>query len=211
MIDDYIAANEKYIEYIKPNEEEYNKTEKERGVTNEQLKELGIADSADGLTRREAQEILVLANTRGNRRSSRTLSSNLDNESNDIANDTVRSEGLPAGSPDGGEDARLVGKGSGQDSRGADGGRDTRSVGEPRRSVLDGSRPGEQLSESPKKNVNNNHVERGKDYAPNGVDARIEANIAMHKEKHHRIQTLMPQKEVGLSTMVPFLATKLRI
>ena len=56
-----------------------------------------------------------------------------------------------------------------------------------------------------------NHVERGKDYAPNGVDARIEANIAMHKEKHHRIQTLMPQKEVGLSTMVPFLATKLRI
>ena len=70
MIDDYIAANEKYIEYIKPNEEEYNKTEKERGVTNEQLKELGIADSADGLTRREAQEILVLANTRGNRRSS---------------------------------------------------------------------------------------------------------------------------------------------
>lgn len=96
--------------------------------------------------------------------------------------ETVRSEGLPAGSPDGGEDARLVGKGSGQDSRGADGGRDTRSVGEPRRSVLDGSRPGEQLSESPKKNVNNNHVERGKDYAPKGVDARIEANIAMHKE-----------------------------
>ena len=32
-----------------------------------------------------------------------------------------------------------MGKGSGQDSRGADGGRDTRSVGEPRRSVLDGS------------------------------------------------------------------------
>ena len=94
--------------------------------------------------------------------------------------ETVRSEGLPAGSPDGGEDARLVGKGSGQDSRGADGGRDTRSVGEPRRSVLDGSRSGEQLSESPKK-------------------------------KHHRMQTLMPQKEVGLSTMVPFLATKLRI
>ena len=104
---------EKYIVYIKPNGEEYNKTEKERGVTNEQLRELGIADSADGLTRREAQEILVLANTRGNRRSSRTLSSNLDNESNDIANDTVRSEGLPAGSPDGGEDARLVGKASG--------------------------------------------------------------------------------------------------
>ena len=58
-----------------------------------------------------------------------------------------------------------MGKASGQDSRGADGGRDTRSVGEPRRSVLDGSRSGEQLSENPKKNVNNNHVERGKDYA----------------------------------------------
>ena len=70
LIDDYIAANEKYIEYIKPNEEEYNKTEKERGVTNEQLRELGIADSADGLTRREAQEILVLANARGVRGSS---------------------------------------------------------------------------------------------------------------------------------------------
>ena len=31
--------------------------------------------------------------------------------------------------------------------------------------MLDGSRSGEQLSENPKKNVNNNHVERGKDYA----------------------------------------------
>ena len=98
MIDDYIAANEKYIEYIKPNEEEYNKTEKERGVTNEQLKELGIADSADGLTRREAQEILVLANTRGNRRSSQGQervsgkdqgAAEATRSTNDIANDTV--------------------------------------------------------------------------------------------------------------------------
>ena len=54
---------------LRPTEQQKQQL-KERGVTNEQLRELGIADSADGLTRREAQEILVLANTRGNRRSS---------------------------------------------------------------------------------------------------------------------------------------------
>ncbi len=35
----------------------------------------------------------------------------------------------------------------------------------------------QRLEESQRKNVNNNHAERGKDYAPNSVDARINANI----------------------------------
>ena len=39
----------------------------EKGITNEQLKELGIADDINGLTKSEAREILVLANSRGNR------------------------------------------------------------------------------------------------------------------------------------------------
>ncbi len=43
----------------------------EKGVTNEQLREIGIADSIEGLTRREAAEILVLVDRRGNSRSSR--------------------------------------------------------------------------------------------------------------------------------------------
>lgn len=35
----------------------------------------------------------------------------------------------------------------------------------------------EQTAPQERKNVNNNHAERGKDYAPKGVDARIDANI----------------------------------
>ena len=38
----------------------------EKGITNEQLRELGIADDIRGITRNEAKEILVLANSRGN-------------------------------------------------------------------------------------------------------------------------------------------------
>jgi hypothetical protein len=39
-----------------------------------------------------------------------------------------------------------------------------------------GLRPNDELAE--KRNTRNNHAERGKDYAPKDVDARIEANIA---------------------------------
>ena len=60
---------------LRPTEQQKQQL-KERGVTNEQLKELGIADSADGLTRREVQEILVLANTRGVRGSSQRFGRN---------------------------------------------------------------------------------------------------------------------------------------
>lgn len=42
-----------------------------KGITDEQLKELGIADSTDGLTRNEVKELIVLANARGNQGSSR--------------------------------------------------------------------------------------------------------------------------------------------
>ncbi len=42
-----------------------------KGGTNEQLKELGIADNIEGLTRSEAREILVLANAGRNQGSAR--------------------------------------------------------------------------------------------------------------------------------------------
>ena len=57
--------------------------------------------------------------------------------------------------------------GRGQEERG----------GTVRQRVLDELRPDDKLEGQPK-NTRNNHSERGKDYAPKGVDARIEANIA---------------------------------
>ena len=51
---------------LRPTEEQIRELT-EKGITNEQLKELGIADNIEGLTRSEARELLVLANSRGNR------------------------------------------------------------------------------------------------------------------------------------------------
>lgn len=45
---------------LRPTEEQIQQLN-EKGITNEQLRELGIADNIDGLTRHEAAEILVLA------------------------------------------------------------------------------------------------------------------------------------------------------
>ena len=55
---------------LRPTEEQIKKLN-EKGITNEQLRELGIADSTDGLTRREAAEILVLADKGGDTGTSR--------------------------------------------------------------------------------------------------------------------------------------------
>ncbi|UKK52167.1 hypothetical protein L6472_06185 [Prevotella sp. E13-17] len=55
---------------LKPTDEQIEQLNN-KGVTNEQLRELGIADSPEGLTRSEAKEILVLADGRGNQVTSR--------------------------------------------------------------------------------------------------------------------------------------------
>jgi len=55
---------------LRPTDEQIKQLN-EKGITNEQLRELGIADSIDGLTRREAAEILVLADKGGDTSSSR--------------------------------------------------------------------------------------------------------------------------------------------
>lgn len=51
---------------LRPTEEQIRQLN-EKAITNEQLRELGIADSIDGLTRREAAEVLVLADRGGER------------------------------------------------------------------------------------------------------------------------------------------------
>ena len=77
-----------------------------------------------------------------------------------------------------------VGRSAGNEAERTDGrgmgGRDSRNT-ESDGTGSDGlSRPSESnqgITPAEKKNVNNNHAERGKDYAPKGVDARIDANI----------------------------------
>lgn len=93
--------------------------------------------------------------------------------------DESRPEGLPADSDNEGEPTGRVGQADRQESGGSDrGGQESRGGGL-REHLHDGLRLDEQLTEpSPKLNQNNNHVERGKDYAPKDVDARVEANIA---------------------------------
>lgn len=100
-------------------------------------------------------------------------------------NDELRTEGLPANETDSREQrVRANGKEVGQESGRPDGGRKEGSLAGVRHGNDVGLRSGKQLStpqtlERPAnpKNTHNNHAERGKDYAPRGVDARIEANI----------------------------------
>ena len=91
-------------------------------------------------------------------------------------NDVGSSEGLPANGTDSGErSVRTDGKNAGQESGRPDGGGDSRGMGALRQRVPDGLRSSDQLAKP--RNTHNNHAERGTDYAPKGVDARIEANI----------------------------------
>lgn len=107
-----------------------------------------------------------------------------DNEKNNEdglqGNDAVRSEGVSANSS--GKSERGSGTGNSQTVR-EESGRTDR-IGE-----SGSGRTGSEVSESDerssgrvqgldeKKNTRNNHVERGKDYAPKSVDSRIEANF----------------------------------
>lgn len=102
--------------------------------------------------------------------------------------DATRTEGLPANSTDVQGSAGGRSETSGQGSERPDGEREgsgVRTSGRPvgRLSRLEENptekrRPQQPLERPANpKNLRNNHAERGKDYAPKGVDARIEANI----------------------------------
>ena len=104
-------------------------------------------------------------------------------ESNEETNVQARS------SKEGGEgqqrqqDAQMGGSAGNEaertDGRGM-GGRDSRNTESDGTGSEGLSRPSESkqgVTPAEKKNVNNNHAERGKDYAPKGSDARIDANI----------------------------------
>ena len=93
-------------------------------------------------------------------------------------NDELRPEGLPSDSDHPGEHSERQGQGPSQGREGSD--RERKGTGV--RGVLGSNeqpvRSGERL------NQHNNHAERGKDYAPTGVDDRIEANIAAIEMLH---------------------------
>lgn len=81
------------------------------------------------------------------------------------------------------QDAQMGGSAGNEaertDRRGM-GGRDSRNTESDGTGSKGLSRPSESkqgVTPGKKKNVNNNHAERGKDYAPKGADARIDANI----------------------------------
>lgn len=107
--------------------------------------------------------------------------------------DAVRPERLSADDNQQGEHTERRSQASGQEDKRADRGREVRGNGSLQQGLHDGLRPSEQLASTPSakpqgarqplerpnnpKNTHNNHAERGKDYAPRGVDARIDANI----------------------------------
>ena len=104
-------------------------------------------------------------------------------ESNEETNVQARSSKEGGDGQQRQQDAQ-VGRSAGNEAERTDGrgmgGRDSRNT-ESDGTGSDGlSRPSESnqgITPAEKKNVNNNHAERGKDYAPKGVDARIDANI----------------------------------
>lgn len=115
-----------------------------------------------------------------------------DNSNGHARTDAVRSEGLPADGNQQGEHTERRSQASGQEGERAERGREVRGNGSLQQGLHDGLRPSDQLNNTPTekrrtrqplerpnnpKNTHNNHAERGKDYAPRGVDARIDANI----------------------------------
>ena len=104
------------------------------------------------------------------------------------------------------QDAQMGGSAGNEaertDGRGM-GGRDSRNTESDGTGSKGLSRPSESkqgVTPAEKKNVNNNHAERGKDYAPKGVDARIDANIKaielMQKLKQEGKQATPAQMKV---------------
>lgn len=104
-------------------------------------------------------------------------------ESNEETNVQARSSKEGGDGQQRQQDAQMGGSAGNEaertDGRGM-GGRDTRNTESDGTGSEGLSRPSESkqgVTPAEKKNVNNNHAERGKDYAPKGVDARIDANI----------------------------------
>lgn len=116
-----------------------------------------------------------------------------DNSNGHARTDAVRSEGLPANGNQQGEHTERRSQASGQEGERAERGREVRGNGSLQQGLHDGLRPSDQLASTPSakpqgarqplerpnnpKNTHNNHAERGTDYAPKSVDARIDANI----------------------------------
>lgn len=92
----------------------------------------------------------------------------------------VRPEGLPADSNHEAKPSGVLGQTYRKDGGRADGRRQEGRTGGLGQGLQQSDRLDGQLTETSgeRRNTNNNHAERGTDYAPNGVDARIEANIA---------------------------------
>lgn len=108
---------------------------------------------------------------------------NQNTESNEETNVQARSSKEGGDGQQRQQDAQ-VGRSAGNEAERTDGrgmgGRDTRNTESDGTGSEGLSRPSESkqgVTSAEKKNVNNNHAERGKDYAPKGVDARIDANI----------------------------------
>lgn len=108
---------------------------------------------------------------------------NQNTESNEETNVQARSSKEGGDGQQRQQDAQMGGSAGNEaeriDGRGM-GGRDSRNTESDGTGSKGLSRPSESkqgVTPAEKKNVNNNHAERGKDYAPKGVDARIEANI----------------------------------
>ena len=108
---------------------------------------------------------------------------NQNTESNEETNVQARSSKEGGDGQQRQQDAQMGGSAGNEaeriDGRGM-GGRDTRNTESDGTGSEGLSRPSESkqgITPAEKKNVNNNHAERGKDYAPKGADARIDANI----------------------------------
>lgn len=108
---------------------------------------------------------------------------NQNTESNEETNVQARSSKEGGDGQQRQQDAQMGGSAGNEaertDGRGM-GGRDSRNTESDGTGSKGLSRPSESkqgVTPAEKKNVNNNHAERGKDYAPKGVDARIDANI----------------------------------
>lgn len=108
---------------------------------------------------------------------------NQNTESNEETNVQSRSSKEGGDGQQRQQDAQMGGSAGNEaertDGRGM-GGRDSRNTESDGTGSEGLSRPSESkqgVTPAEKKNVNNNHAERGKDYAPKGADARIDANI----------------------------------
>ena len=132
----------------------------------------------------------------------------------------ARPEGLPAGGNQQGEHIERRSETFGQEGRGTDRRGESGSVRTTERpdrhvSQLEHSaaeppstRPAKPepapLAESERKNIHNNHAERGTDYAPKGTSARIDANIKAIETMQRLIESGEPATPEDMSVLRKF-------